>query len=60
MRGVLPFDSHEVDSILKNTLKGDVPLDDDHWNRVSPEGKFKDFYTKFCFSIKYFSLTKNY
>mmetsp|Transcript_6087 Transcript_6087/g.5434 ORF Transcript_6087/g.5434 Transcript_6087/m.5434 type:complete len:96 (+) Transcript_6087:1368-1655(+) len=39
LRGILPFDSHEVDTILKNTIKADVPLDDDHWSRISPEGK---------------------
>jgi len=39
IRGLLPFDSHDQNEILRNTLKADVPMDDEHWVNISPEGK---------------------
>jgi len=38
IRGRLPFDSYSVDDILRNTLKMEIPLDEDHWDNVSEEG----------------------
>jgi len=45
IRGLLPFDAYEVDTILRNTLQGDIPMEDEHWQNVSPEAK--DLLTKF-------------
>jgi len=39
VRGYLPFDAHDVNVILKNTLKAEIPLEDEHWDKVSPEAK---------------------
>jgi len=39
LRGRLPFDAHNVDDILKNTLKMPLPLDEEHWDNVSPDGR---------------------
>jgi len=39
LRGRLPFDAHNVDDILKNTLKMPLPLDEEHWDNVSPDCK---------------------
>ena len=39
MRGLLPFDAHDQNEILVNTLKASVPLEDEHWANVSPDGK---------------------
>jgi len=44
LRGRLPFDSHNVDDILKNTLKMSLPLDEEHWDNVSPDAR--DLVTK--------------
>jgi len=38
VRGYLPFDANDVNTILKNTLRAEIPIDDDHWRNVSPEG----------------------
>ncbi len=46
MRGYLPFDAHDVNVILKNTLKAEIPLDDEHWEKCSPEGKENIFLYK--------------
>jgi len=40
LRGLLPFDAHDVNAILKNTLKCELSMEDDHWNNISPEGVF--------------------
>jgi len=39
VRGLLPFDAHDVNEILRNTLKADVPMEDEHWANISPEAK---------------------
>jgi len=44
LRGRLPFDAHHVDDILKNTLKMPLPLDEEHWDNVSPDAR--DLVTK--------------
>jgi len=36
----LPFDASAVGEILKKTYIQEIHLDDDHWENVSPEGKF--------------------
>jgi len=45
IRGLLPFDAHDVNVILKNTLRCDMLMEDDHWSNISPEGK--DLLSKF-------------
>jgi len=39
VRGLLPFDAHDQNEILVNTLKASVPLEDEHWANVSPDAK---------------------
>jgi Ca2+-binding EF-hand superfamily protein/tRNA A-37 threonylcarbamoyl transferase component Bud32 len=39
LRGVLPFDANDVKTILQNTEKGEIDLNDEHWANVSPEAK---------------------
>jgi len=39
LRGQLPFDSNDVETILIKTKKAEISLDDPHWDNISPEGK---------------------
>jgi len=39
VRGYLPFDAHDVNVILKNTLRAEIPIEDEHFEKVSPEAK---------------------
>jgi len=39
LRGYLPFDASNVGEILKKTYIQDAPMDDEHWDKISPEGK---------------------
>jgi len=52
VRGYLPFDANDVNTILQNTLRAQIPMDDDHWRNVSPEGKLytRYFVLRFAFS----------
>jgi len=42
LRGYLPFDASNVGEILKKTYIQDAPMDDEHWDKISPEGKYFD------------------
>jgi len=39
LRGQLPFDANDIETILINTKRGDIVLDDDHWKNVSTEAQ---------------------
>lgn len=39
LRGAMPFDGDNEKEVLKSVFKDEVPINDEHWQNISSEGK---------------------